>query len=220
MDKRTFAKKIDSTLLRPTATEAEIREVCRVAREYGFATVALPAQWMLLAIELLEGSGVGFDAAVGFPLGIQSTATKVREAVEAVENGATEVDMVMALGKFKSGMYKEVEDEIRQVVDAVSGIVTKVIIETHYLTDEEKRIAAEIVANAGADFVKTSTGFTPTGATVEDVKLLYEAVGDRIKVKASGGIRTTEQALALLEAGASRLGASNAHVLVDGLKEE
>lgn len=219
MDKLTFAKKIDSTLLRPTATEAEIREICRLAREYKFATVALPSQFMELAIELLEGSGVGFDAAVGFPLGIQSTETKVHEAVEAVRKGATEVDMVIALGKFKSGLYKEVEEEIRRVVEAVPGITTKVIIETYYLTDEEKRIAAELAANAGADFVKTSTGFAPTGATVEDVKLLYDAVGDRIKVKASGGIRTTEQALALLEVGASRIGASNAHILVDGLRE-
>ena len=218
MDKLTFAKKIDSTLLRPTAAEAEIREICRLAREYKFATVALPSQFMELAIELLEGS-VGFDAAVGFPLGIQSTETKVHEAVEAVRKGATEVDMVIALGKFKSGLYKEVEEEIRRVVEAVPGITTKVIIETYYLTDEEKRIAAELAANAGADFVKTSTGFAPTGATVEDVKLLYDAVGDRIKVKASGGIRTTEQALALLEAGASRIGASNAHILVDGLRE-
>ena len=110
MDKLTFAKKIDSTLLRPTAAEAEIREICRLAREYKFATVALPSQFMELAIELLEGSGVGFDAAVGFPLGIQSTETKVHEAVEAVRKGATEVDMVIALGKFKSGLYKEVEE--------------------------------------------------------------------------------------------------------------
>ena len=219
MNKKEFAKKIDSTLLRPDATEAEIRELCRIAREYGFATVALPSQYMKLALELLEGSGVGFDA-LRFPLGIQSTETKVHEAVEAVKLGCTEVDMVMALGKFKSGKYQEVEDEIRAVREAIPDVVLKVIIETHYLTDDEKRKAAELVANAGADFVKTSTGFAPTGATVEDIKLLYETVGDRIKVKASGGIRTTEQALALLEAGASRLGASNAHRLVDGLKEE
>lgn len=214
-----FAKTIDSSLLNPTADESQVREVCRLARKYKFATVALGCQWIPLAAELLEGSGVGVDAPIGFPLGYSTTEAKVFETRDALQKGATEIDMVMNLGYLKSGRDAEIIDEIKQVVAAADGHIVKVIIETYYLTEEEKIRAAKLVAEAGADFVKTSTGFTPGGATVEDVTLLYKAVGDKIKIKASGGIRNYDQAMSLLKAGAERLGASRAHLLMEPLEK-
>ena len=213
-----FAKKIDSTMLHVTVTEPELRDLCEKARDYQFATISVPHHWMTLAAELLAGSGVGITAGAGYPLGFSTLETKVFEAVDSVRKGATEVDMTMAIGPFKSGKYQLVEDEIRAVVEAIPGTLVKVIIETHFLTDDEKKRAAELCVKGGAQYVKTSTGYTPTGATVEDIRLLYAAVGDQIKVKGSGGIRTTAFALELLDAGASRLGASKAHLLVEGLR--
>jgi len=213
MNVSEFAKMIDSSLLASTATESEVRELCNLAKYYGFATVALGSAWIPLAAELLAGSGVGVDAPVGFPLGYSTTETKVFETEDAIKKGALEIDMVINLCFLKSGMYMPIKDEIRRVLDAAQGHIVKVIIETCYLSQAEKIKAAEITADAGANFVKTSTGFGPSGATVEDIRLLHKTVGDRILVKASGGIRTFSQAMDLINAGATRLGASNADML-------
>lgn len=167
----------------------------------------------------MKGSEVGVDAPVGFPNGYSTTESKVFETKDALLKGASEMDMVINIGWLKSQMYDEVKNEILAVRDAAKGVVMKVILEVHYLTDEEKRIGANIVADVGADFVKTSTGFAETGCTESDVKLLLDEVGNRIQVKASGGIRKLRDLLRYHELGATRFGASNAHLLIDELRE-
>ncbi|PNQ04103.1 hypothetical protein KU43_06585 [Mesotoga sp. SC_NapDC2] len=210
---------IDSTMLKPDATKRDIEEVCRLAMEYKFMTVAIGASWIEYASEILKGSEVGVDAPVGFPNGYSTTESKVFETKDVLLKGASEIDMVINIGWLKSQMYDEVKNEILAVRDAAKGVVMKVILEVHYLTDEEKRIGANIVADAGADFVKTSTGFADTGCTESDVKLLLDEVGNRIQVKASGGIRKLRDLLRYHELGATRFGASNAHLLIDELRE-
>jgi len=210
---------IDSTMLKPDATKRDIEEVCRLAMEYKFMTVAIGASWIEYASEILKGSEVGVDAPVGFPNGYSTTESKVFETRDVLLKGASEIDMVINIGWLKSQMYDEVKNEILAVRDAAKGVVMKVILEVHYLTDEEKRIGANIVADAGADFVKTSTGFADTGCTESDVKLLLEEVGKRIQVKASGGIRKLGDLLRYHELGATRFGASNAHLLIDELRK-
>jgi len=210
---------IDSTMLKPDATKKDIEEVCRLAIEYKFKTVAIGASWIEYASEILKGSEVGVDAPVGFPNGYSTTESKVFETKDVLLKGASEIDMVINIGWLKSQMYDEVKNEILAVRDAAKGVVMKVILEVHYLTDEEKRIGANIVADVGADFVKTSTGFAETGCTESDVKLLLDEVGNRIQVKASGGIRKLRDLLRYYELGATRFGASNAHLLIDELRE-
>jgi len=210
---------IDSTMLKPDATKRDIEEVCRLAMEYKFMTVAIGASWIEYASEILKGSEVGVDAPVGFPNGYSTTESKVFETKDFLLKGASEIDMVINIGWLKSQMYDEVKNEILAVRDAAKGVVMKVILEVHYLTDEEKRIGANIVADAGADFVKTSTGFADTGCTESDVKLLLDEVGNRIQVKASGGIRKLTDLLRYHELGATRFGASNAHLLIDELRK-
>lgn len=205
-----IAELIDHTLLKPDATRADIVRVCAEAREYGFASVCINPYWVGLAATELQGSDVKACTVVGFPLGATSGFVKSTEASEAMTAGAREVDMVINIGALKSGDTVTVSEEIRFLAETchVQKAILKVIIETALLTDEEKKVACRIAADAGADFVKTSTGFAATGATVEDVALMRSVVGPKIGIKASGGIRTLSDVEKMVAAGANRIGAS------------
>lgn len=205
-----LAGMIDHTLLKPDATEKDIVQLCHEAKKYQFATVCVNGSYARTAAKLLHGTGVGVAVVVGFPLGATLTEIKVQEVFAAKAHGAREIDMVMNIGWAKSGDWEAVERDIFRVVEAAHccGVTVKVIIETCLLNEEEKQKAAEVVKRSGAEFIKTSTGFSSGGATVEDVRNLKAWVGDGVKVKASGGIRTREFALQLIEAGAERIGAS------------
>lgn len=207
-------KMVDHTMLKADATSDTIRRYCSEAKEYGFASVCVNTCQVPLAAEELKGSGVAVCCVVGFPLGAMMTSAKAFEASEAVKAGAEEVDMVMNIGAMKDKNYDMVRDDIKAVVEASQGKVVKVILENCLLTKEEIRMACEISVEAGADFVKTSTGFSMGGAVTEDVALMKQTVGDRAKVKASGGIRTPEEAQAMIEAGADRIGAGNGIALL------
>lgn len=207
-------KMIDHTMLKADASRDTIIRYCNEAKEHGFASVCVNTGFVPLVAKELKGSGVKTCCVVGFPLGAMLTSAKAFEASEAVKEGAEEVDMVINVSAVKDKDDKFVEDDIRAVVEASKGAIVKVIIETCLLTDEEKVKACEIAVKAGADFVKTSTGFSTGGATVHDIALMRKTVGDRAKVKASGGIRTPEDAKALIEAGADRIGAGNGLVLL------
>lgn len=209
-------KLIDHTILKADATEADVERLCAEAKEYGFATVCVNSCWTARAAELLEGSGVGITTVVGFPLGAMSTAGKADETEVAVADGATEIDMVINIGRLKMGDDDFVRHDIAAVVDAAAPAQVKVIIECCLLTDDEKVRACELSVAAGAAFVKTSTGFSTGGATVEDVRLMRATVGDRCKVKAAGGIHTRQEAEALVAAGADRLGCSAGIAIVNG----
>ena len=209
-----IAGMIDHTLLKAAATSADIKKICAEAREYRFASVCVNSCYAKLVTEELEGTGVKTCCVVGFPLGAMSTRAKAYEAKCAVEDGASEVDMVINVGALKEGNDQFVEDDIRTVVEASRPAIVKVIIETCLLTDEEKVRACELSEKAGAAFVKTSTGFSTGGANTADVALMKKTVGDRLQVKASGGIHTPEEAKALIEAGADRIGASNGIALL------
>jgi len=214
-----LTKYIDHTNLKATATEEDIRKLCREAREYGFASVCVNPVHTELVHRELAGSSVMTCCVVGFPLGANDSRIKAAEAKLAVEAGADEVDMVINLGAIKAGNRDEVRDDIAAVVKAAAGRTVKVIIETCYLEDKEKKAACECAKDAGAHFVKTSTGFGSGGATVEDVKLMKSVVGDIMKVKASGGIRTLDDAVAMIEAGADRIGASAGIAIVEAARE-
>lgn len=205
---------IDHTMLKADASKNTIIRYCEEAKQYGFASVCVNTAFVPLVAEQLKGSQVKTCCVVGFPLGAMLTSAKAFEAAEAVKVGAQEVDMVINISALKDHDDKQVEDDIRAVVEASKGAIVKVIIETCLLTDEEKVRACELSVKAGADFVKTSTGFSTGGATVEDVALMRKTVGERAQVKASGGIRTPEMARALVEAGADRIGAGNGIVLL------
>jgi len=213
-----LAARIDQTLLAPTATPAQVQALCEGARKHRFRAVCVGPAYVPLAVRHLEGSQVRVCTVVGFPLGSTTPAAKAYEAEEAVRAGARDIDMVLNIGRLKAGDLDYVRDEIRAVVRAAAraaeGVVVKVIIEACHLTDEEKVAACRLAEEAGAHFVKTSTGFGPGGATPEDVRLLRRAVGGRLGVKASGGIRTLAQALALLEAGADVLGTSSGEAIM------
>lgn len=206
--KRKVAQSIDHTLLKATATEEQIKALCADAKTHGFKSVCVNPCWVPVCARELAGSDVLVCTVVGFPLGANSTAVKAEEARRAVAEGAREIDMVINVGWAKAGDWKAVQDEIAAVVDASRPAIVKVIIETCYLTREEKIAACRAAVAAGAAFVKTSTGFGTGGATVDDVRLMKEAVGTGAEVKASGGIRTLADAIAMLEAGATRIGAS------------
>ncbi len=209
-----MAQKIDLAVLKPDATESDVLKGCEQAKFWGVKSLVVLPCWLELIVRELEGSEVVPSTVIAFPFGAETTEVKAATAKWAVQIGAGELDMVMAIGQFKSGNHDYARRDIEAVVEAAKGIrsdvIVKVIIETGYLTDEEKRLAAQLVEAAGADFVKTSTGFGPKGATVEDVKLLKQSLSERVKVKAAGGIRTWQQAHALLLAGADRLGTSSA----------
>ncbi len=208
MRKNEIAAMIDHTLLKANATDDQIVKLCGEAKENRFASVCVNPCHVARAAELLKGSGIAVCTVIGFPLGAGTTETKVFETKDAIAKGANEVDMVIDVGALKSGRYDDVRGQIREVVTTANGTLVKVIIETCYLTDEEKVIACKASAEAGADYVKTSTGFGGGGATVEDVALMKKSIPASMKVKASGGIHTYAQAVALVEVGASRLGAS------------
>ena len=202
-------KYIDHTILKATASGTDVQKLCEEAIEHEFYSVCVNGCYVADAKQLLQGTDVKVAAVVGFPLGAMTTAAKVFEAKEAVENGASEIDMVINVAKLKDGEFKYVENEIRQIKEAIGDNVLKVIIETCYLTDEEKVKACELSLAAKADFVKTSTGFGTDGATYEDVKLMKSVVGDNAKVKASGGVRDKETAQKYIDLGAERLGTSS-----------
>ena len=212
-------KYIDHTLLKQDATKAQIEKVCAEARQYQFASVCVNLCWAKLCNDLLEKSGVTLCVVVGFPLGATTTLAKMFEADQAIEAGAREIDMVLNLGALKSGMADFARNDIAGVLSSCQRIkrkkaLLKVIIECCLLTDEEKRLASQIVKEAGADFVKTSTGFSTGGATLADVRLMRATVGPDMGVKAAGGIRTRADALAMIDAGATRLGTSAGAVIV------
>lgn len=210
---------IDHTLLKPEASREQIIRLCKEAMEYRFASVCVNPGYVSLCAEQLKGSSVKVCTVIGFPLGATMTAVKAFETSEAVKAGAQEVDMVINIGLVKSGMWEEAEADIRAVVAAAAGKLVKVIIETCLLTDEEKIRICMAAKNAGADYVKTSTGFSTGGAKPEDVALMRETVGDKMGVKASGGIHTAEEALACIRAGASRLGVSAGIAVVNGMPD-
>lgn len=217
-----MAKYIDHTQLKSVATFKDIEKVCQEAVEYGFYAVCVNSCYVKHAAEKLRGTGVKVAAAIGFPLGAMISAVKAFEAAEAVKAGAQEVDMVINIGFLKSGDYLKVRDDIEGVVKAVKQIDTevkvKVILEMCYLNSEEKVIACKLAKSAGADFVKTSTGFGPGGATEKDVILMSKLVGQSMGIKAAGGIKDAETALAMIEAGATRIGTSSGISIVERLK--
>lgn len=199
---------IDHTVLRPDATDVEVLRLCEEAKANGFTVIFIPPCYIDEAVAAVAGTGIRVGIPIGFPLGGHSTKTKVAEAVEAVQRGATVLDMVLNISRLKSADHDYVRADIAEVVKSTVGVEHKVILETCYLTYQEKRTACHLIVEAGADYVKTSTGFGAAGATVEDVRLLKEVVAGRAKVKASGGIRDWKTTRAMLEAGADRIGTS------------
>ncbi|MHD0397158.1 deoxyribose-phosphate aldolase [Staphylococcus simulans] len=215
-----YAKYIDHTLLKPDTTIEQIDKLIEEAKAYQFKSVCINPTYVKHAAEALVNSDVLVCTVIGFPLGANTTETKVFEVEDAVKNGADELDMVINIGALKDKRYDEVQQDIEAVVKAAQGRTVKVIIETVLLTDEEKRKASELSQAAGAHFVKTSTGFAGGGATVEDVKLMKEVVGDALEVKASGGVRNLEDFKAMLDAGATRVGASAGVQIIQGLESD
>lgn len=211
-----IAPRIDHTLLKADATSDEVRKLCREAREYQFASVCVNPGYVALASELLRGSPVKVCTVVGFPLGATTTFAKVSETKDAIANGADEIDMVISIGALKNGEDHLVEEDMHEVVRAASGRITKAIMETALLSDDEIVRACRMAKRAGLDFVKTSTGFGPGGATVHHVALMRKTVGQSMGVKASGGVRDLEGARAMIEAGATRIGASASVKIVHG----
>ncbi|MCA0992885.1 deoxyribose-phosphate aldolase [Pseudalkalibacillus hwajinpoensis] len=214
---KELAKMIDHTALKPDTSREQIEKLCDEARDFNFASVCVNPTWVSLAAEKLEGSEAKVCTVIGFPLGAVTTETKAFETKDAIQKGATEVDMVINIGALKDGNNELVEQDIKAVVEAAKGkALVKVIIETCLLTDEEKTRACELSVKAGADYVKTSTGFSTGGATVEDIKLMRKTVGPNIGVKASGGVRDLEGSQAMIDAGATRIGASAGVKIVQG----
>ncbi|MDN3160010.1 deoxyribose-phosphate aldolase [Enterococcus faecalis] len=212
---------IDHTILKPEATEAAVQKIIDEAKEYNFFSVCINPCWVAFASEQLADTDVAVCTVIGFPLGANTPEVKAYEAADAIKNGANEVDMVINIGALKSQQYDYVRQDIQGVVDAAKGkALVKVIIETALLTDEEKVKACELAKEAGADFVKTSTGFSTGGAKVADIRLMRETVGPDMGVKASGGMHNAEEALAMIEAGATRIGASTGVAIVSGATGE
>lgn len=218
MNRDEIARVIDHTMLKPDATPAEIEQLCEEALRYRFASVCINPSYVPLAAAKLGNTQVEVCTVIGFPLGATTTTAKVCEAKQALDDGATELDMVLHIGALKAGERDRVEEDIAAVaiVSHEGGALLKVIIETALLSDEQKILACEIAQDADADFVKTSTGFAASGAKVEDVKLMRETVRQRIGVKAAGGIHSYEEAMAMIEAGATRIGASAGIQIVEG----
>ncbi|WP_028776053.1 deoxyribose-phosphate aldolase [Shimazuella kribbensis] len=215
-----IAKLIDHTALKPDTTKNDVLKLLEEAKKYNFASVCVNPIWVKLAAEKLAGHDVDVCTVIGFPLGANTTETKVFETKDVIAKGATEVDMVINVGALKDGDYELVEKDIDEVVQAAKGkALVKVIMETCLLTEEEKVRACQVAVKAGADFVKTSTGFSTGGATAEDIALMRRTVGENVGVKASGGIRTREDAVKMVEAGASRIGASASVAIVLNGKE-
>lgn len=217
-NRENIASIIDHTLLKANATEKDIIRCCEEGKKYGFASVCIHPCHVKLAAEILKDSKVKVATVVGFPLGANLTSVKAFEAARAIEDGAHELDMVLNIGALKQGNADYVEEDVRAVVEAAKGSVVKVILETCYLTDEEKILACKLCKNAGAHFVKTSTGLASAGAVVEDVALMRRTVGMEMGVKAAGGIRTLESLKAMVEAGANRIGTSAGIKILKGVQ--
>lgn len=207
---------IDHTLLKADTNKEAIISLCEEAKRYKFAAVCVNPYYVSLCREILKGSGVKVATVIGFPLGANTKDVKAYETRRAVEDGADELDMVLNIAALKNKEYQVVKEDIKAVVEAAGGRIVKVILETCLLNEEEKIKACQLALEAGADFVKTSTGFSTAGASVEDVKLMKSVVGDRMEVKASGGIRDYETAMKMIEAGASRIGTSSGIKIVEG----
>ena len=219
MNKYELAQKIDHTLLKSNALLSDIEKLCKEAKEYGFYSICINPYYISYAKEFLRDTDVKICTVIDFPLGAGTINMKVYQVQEALKLGAEEFDMVINIGALKDRRKDYLVSEVKEVVKAAEGRIVKVIIETCYLTDEEKIYATEIIKEAGAHFVKTSTGFGPQGATVQDVKLLKAVAGDKLKVKAAGGIRTLEQALEMIKAGADRIGTSSGVNIINELRE-
>ncbi len=219
MKKAEIAAMMDHTLLKATATPEQIKKLCAEAKEIGSASVCVNPVNVALAAQELKGSSVKVCTVIGFPLGANTSAVKAFETKDAIANGADEVDMVINIGALKSGNLQALEDDIRAVVQAANGTLVKVIIECCYLTDEEKVAACKACAAAGADYVKTSTGFGTGGAVAADVALMKKSIPANMKVKAAGGMHSWDEAIAMVEAGASRLGVSASLKILEGAKE-
>lgn len=215
-----LASYIDHTLLKPEATKADIEKLCGEARSFNFKAVCVNSGYVELAVSQLKGSSVLVASVVGFPLGVEISEAKVRETELAVNVGAKEIDMVIRIGAIKEKDYSLAEKDIRSVVKAAGPAIVKVILETGMLTSDEITQACKISEQAGAHFVKTATGFLGRGASLEDIKIMKAAISPKMKIKASGGIKTSEQALQMIEAGASRLGTSSGVALVQGLQAQ
>jgi deoxyribose-phosphate aldolase len=214
--KKDIAQLIDHTALRPDTTGIQMEVLCEEAREYHFYSVCINSSFIPLAKTFLVNSGVKICTVVGFPLGASLSKVKAYEAREAAKEGADEIDMVINISALKDNNYRKVKEDIEEVVRSVKGLICKVILETVLLTDQEKEIGCRIAVEAGAHFVKTSTGFESGGATVEDVRLMRRIVGNHIGIKAAGGIRDYETTLKMVEAGATRIGASKGVEIVKG----
>lgn len=219
MNKTQLASIMDHTLLKAVATPQQIEELCHTAIALNTASVCVNPCYVVLAAKLLKDSPVKVCTVIGFPLGANTTAVKVFETKDAIANGTQEVDMVINLGALKSENWDLVEADIRSVVEAANGVLTKVIIECCYLTEEEKKLACAACSRAGADYVKTSTGFGTGGATVADVALMKAAIPENMKVKAAGGMHSWKEAEAMVEAGASRLGTSATLAILAGAEK-
>ena len=211
-----LSKYIDHTLLKATATEADIIQLCKEAIEYDFYAVCVNSCYVTFCKNLLQDSTIKIASVVGFPLGAMQTDSKIFEATQAIKNGADEIDMVINIGLLKSEKYDLVEQEIKQIKEAIGNKILKVIIETCYLTDEEKKMATRLTINAGADFVKTSTGFGSGGATLEDIALMKSITSNNIQIKASGGIRNFASAQQYIDLGVTRIGTSNGIAILNG----
>lgn len=219
---KDIAKMIDHSLLRPELTEADVRTGCEVAKKYDVASVCCAPSEVSLVKELLDGSDVKTSTVIGFPHGYNKAETKVFEAEQAIKDGAVELDMVLNIGRLLSGDYDYVKKDIRGVVEVAHrhDAVVKVIFENYYLTDEQKRKACELAEEAGADFVKTSTGFAAGGATPEDLRLMRECVSEKVQVKAAGGVRDLEAALMVRKIGCTRFGATATVAIMERCYEE
>jgi deoxyribose-phosphate aldolase len=214
---KQLAKTIDHSLLRPELTETEVIAGCELAKKYDVASVCVKPCHVRLAAKVLKGSGVRVSTVIGFPHGSNCTAIKVAEARQAISDGAVELDMVLNIGELRSGNYDYVRDDIKAVVDIAHPVnaLVKVILENAYLTNDQKVTACHLVEESGGDFVKTSTGFAPSGATLDDVRLMRQNVSSHIQVKAAGGVRTLEAALQMIDAGVTRMGATATATILD-----
>ena len=216
-----IARYIDYTLLKADATMADVVGMCQESRDYGFATICIHPWFVKRCAQLLQGSSTGITTVVGFPFGADKSEVKAFEAKVALADGATEIDMVMNIGEMLSGNLTIVQSDIAAVVEAVKGkALVKVIIETAFLSPEQIAVASKLVKDSGADYVKTSTGFAPGGATINDIKIMREAVGADFGIKAAGGVSSYKVALEMIQAGATRLGASAAIAISEGGKSE